>query len=454
MDRTFSLSNKEEMGKKIQDGGRRYFLTKFFVDWAVRTSYRKFQVEGLDNIPKDGSVIWAANHTNALMDPLVMLAATPEQKVYVARADIFKKKSAVKWLNFVKVMPIYRIRDGIDAVKKNDEAIAMATDVLLDGVPFVIYPEATHRPKHSLLKLSKGIFHIALSVCDKTQEERPVYIMPIGIEYGDYFRFRSTVLVNFGKPFNVTEFVRENSELPQPVLMVKMREVLTAKMADQIVFVPDDEDYDATWEYAKLKAGNPKYFHKTIKAIEAEQGTHIRGLLREQAVDRKAVSEILDLKQSNPEEAANLLAKVEKLRIWRIQHGVSVHSIANPKRLLAAHFNILLAVLGLPYYCFCAVAGSILWVPILCILRGIKDDAFYNTVRFATRFAMLPIAVILWAVLYFCLLPWSWPWALGAFVLSLPSLRFLYGYGTFVRRMNSDIHWFWRRRKAPDHSFI
>ncbi|MCQ2082905.1 MAG: 1-acyl-sn-glycerol-3-phosphate acyltransferase [Bacteroidaceae bacterium] len=440
------------MKRKIQDGGRRYFFTKFFVDWAVRTSYRKFQIEGLENLPKDGSVIWAANHTNALMDPLVMLAATPEQKVYVARADIFKKKSAVKWLNFLKIMPIYRIRDGIDAVKKNDEAIAIATDVLLDGVPFVIYPEATHRPKHSLLKLSKGIFHIALSVCDRTQEEKPVYIMPIGIEYGDYFRFRSTVLVNFGKPFNVTQFVKDNADLPQPVQMVKMRELLTQKMADQIVYVPDDEDYDATWEYAKLIAGNPHYFHKTLRTIEKERGTRLKGLLRNQAVDRKAVEEIQKLKADNPQKARELLDKVEKLRIWRIQNGVSVNAIANSKRMLAAHINLLLALIGLPYYIFCGIVGSIMWIPILLILRGIKDDAFYNTVRFATRFAMLPIATIIWAVLYFCLLPWTW--ALALFILSIPSLRYLYGYGAFFRRLCSDIRWFWKRGKAPEHDFV
>lgn len=441
------------MKRKIQDGGRRYFFIKFFVDWAVRTSYRRFQVEGLENLPKDGSVIWAANHTNALMDPLVMLAATPQQKVYVARADIFKKKSAVKWLNFLKIMPIYRIRDGIDAVKRNDEAIAMATDVLLDGVPFVIYPEATHRPKHSLLKLSKGIFHIALSVNDKVQNDNSVYIMPIGIEYGDYFRFRSTVLINFGKHINVSEFVKENSELPQPVQMVKMRELLTEKMSQQIAYVPDDEDYDATWEYAKLKAGNPRYFHETVREIEKQTGTRLKGLLRNQAVDRKAIAQVQELKQNDPERAEALLDKVEKLRIWRIQNGVSVHSIANNKRLWAAHVNLFLAILGLPYYLFCGVVSSIMWIPILCILRGIKDDAFYNTVRFATRFAMLPIAVIIWAVLYFLVIPWSWPWALGAFILSLPSLRFLYGYGAFFRRLCSDIRWFWKRRKAPDYNF-
>ena len=154
------------MSGKIQDRSFIYFFTKVFVDWAVKSSYRKYQVEGLENVPQNASVIWASNHTNALMDPLVMLSATKQQKVFVARADIFKKKPVIKILTFLKIMPIYRIRDGIEAVRHNNESIAQATDVLLDGVPFVIYPEATHRPKQSLPKLSKGIFHIAESAIE------------------------------------------------------------------------------------------------------------------------------------------------------------------------------------------------------------------------------------------------------------------------------------------------
>lgn len=80
------------MKRKIQEGSFIYFFTKFFVDLSLKTAYRKYQVEGRENIPTDGSVIWASNHTNALMDPLVLLAATDRQKVFMARADIFKTR--------------------------------------------------------------------------------------------------------------------------------------------------------------------------------------------------------------------------------------------------------------------------------------------------------------------------------------------------------------------------
>ena len=439
------------MSKHIQDSSRFYSFLKIFVDWSVKSSYRKYQVEGIENLPKDGYSIWAANHTNALMDPMVMLSTSKQPKVFVARADIFKKKNVVKILSFLKVMPIYRIRDGIEAVKHNNESIEIATNVILDHVPFVIYPEATHRPKHSLLKLSKGIFHIAESVIEKAKDGKPVYIQPIGIEYGDYFRFRSTVLIRFGKPFNITEYLNEHSDQPQPVTMLNMREVLTRKLAELIVYIPDDEDYDAVWEYVKLRSGNPEYFKKAIADIEQRDGSKLKGLLRIQAVDKYAVQEALDLKESNPDAAKNLFKKVDTLRLWRIQNGVSARSIANECGAFKLFVKFLLAHIGLPYYCFCAIASSIKWIPITLVLRTVKDDAFYNTARFGTRMALALLALPIWAVVYYLFLPWQI--ATAAFLLSLPSLRYLYDYGCYFRCMCSDIRWKFKKRRAPKLEF-
>ena len=435
------------MREKIQDKDWFYSFLKIFVDWSVRSSYRRYQVEGQENIPTDGSVIWAANHTNALMDPMVMLSTSRGRKVFVARADIFKKKWARKALTFLRVMPIYRIRDGIDAVKHNDEAIAKATSVIMDGVPFVIFPEATHRPKHSLLKLSKGIFHIAESAIEQSKDGKPVYILPIGVEYGDYFRFRNDVLIRFGKPLNITEFLSNHTDETRPVAMQQMREMLTRSLAEQIVYVPDDEDYDAVWEYAKLKCGNPQYFKKAIKEIESRDGKRLKGLLRKQAVDKYAIAQALELKAKDPDAARELFSKVEQLRLWRIQNGLSVYAIANECGGFCLFMKILIALLGLPYYCFAAVVGSIKWVPIMLILRGVKDDAFYNTARYGVRLGLAIPAAIVWSVLFFLL--FGWKVAAVLLLLSLPALNYLYDYGTFFRRLCSDIRWKFKKKHAP-----
>ena len=434
--------------KKIQDVNLSYSVLKVTLQNSLKHAYRKFQVEGLENIPKEGYTIWAANHTNALMDALVVLASTPKRKVFVARADIFKKKFVASLLRFLRIMPIYRIRDGIDAVKtKNDAIIAEATDVLSDQIPFVIFPEATHRAKHSLLGLSKGIFHIANSVMEHTDGSKPVYILPIGIEYGDFFRFRSTVLLNYGKPINITEIVKENQDLPQPVLMQKLRHLLTERMAAQISYVPDDEDYDSIWEYAKLHADNPEYFDNAIKAIEKEKGTKLKGLMRKTAVNQYAINEALTLKQENPEEARKLFQQIDKLRVWRIQNGVSVYSIAGNSSAINIILKSLLVILGFPYFAYCTIVSLPIWGPIMYIVRGIKDDAFYNTARFGTRLVTSFIMFIVWISLAFTFLEWYY--ALLFLAFTLPALRYLYDYIEFFRRVKSDIHWMRKKKKAP-----
>ena len=430
------------MRQHIQDRDSFYTFLKYFVDWSVISSYRKYQIEGWENIPKDGYVIWGANHTNALMDPMVLLSTSTQRKVFVARADIFKKSWARKALTFLRVMPIYRIRDGISAVKQNDESIAQATGVILDGVPFVIYPEATHTPKHSLLKLSKGIFHIAESVIVQSQG-KPVYIQPIGIEYGDYFRFRTTVLIRFGKPINISAFMAEHSEDPEPVRLQKLRTLLYDKLAEQIVYIPSDEDYDAVWEYAKLKADNPEYFRKALSEIEAAGSGKLKGLLRIQAVDKHAVAEALALRENDPDKARELFKKVDDQRVWRIQNGISVYSIANEPGGFKLLLKTLVALLGLPYYLFSGVVGSIKWIPVILILRGVKDDAFYNTARYGIRLGLAIPALIVWSLIYFLLCDWMI--AAVLLLLSLPSFKYLYDYGNYLRRFISDVRW--KRKK-------
>lgn len=436
------------MRKHIQDRDPFYTFLKFFVDWSVRSSFRKYQVEGMENLPKDGSVIWASNHTNALMDPMVMLSSSDVRKVFVARADIFKKKWAIKALYFLRVMPIYRIRDGINAVKHNDEIVEQATSIIMDGVPFVIFPEATHRAKHSLLKLSKGIFHIAESAIEKSADDEPVYIQPIGIEYSDYFRFRNKVLVRFGKPVNVTKFLEDHSDEPMPVAMQQMRDLLTEKMAQEIVYIPDDEDYDAIWEYAKLKADNREYFQKTISEIESRDGKKLKGLLRIQAVDKHAVAEALEMREKEPAKARELFSKIDALRLWRLQNGVSVYSIARDPGLFKILLKTIVVLLGAPYYFFCGVVGSIKWIPIVYILRGVKDDAFYNTARYGARLGLAIPALIIWSLVYF--LVFKWYIAAPLLLFSLPSLKYLYDYGSFVRIFASDVRWKARKKHAPE----
>lgn len=253
---------------KIQERNKLYAFLRPYVDWMFRRSYREIHYIGRENIPTDGAVIFAPNHTNALCDAMAILGIDRRQKVFVARADIFRDPKQARLLRWLKIMPMRRMRDGASEVLHNDDTENKAIDTLHDGIPFCILPEGRHRPMHSLLPLGKGIFRIALRANDEFGKEKPIYIVPVGLEYGDYYHLWNSLTVNIGKPINVTEFVKEynqqhtkdGEEVNRPQLILALREELTQRMREQIMWVPDDEHYEEN--FAKLQANPPAPFNR------------------------------------------------------------------------------------------------------------------------------------------------------------------------------------------------
>ena len=76
------------------------------------------------------------------------------------------------------------------------------------------------------------------------------------MEYGDWFNLWDNLVVNVGKPMNVTEFIAERGEMEYPKLILEMREELTKRMQELILWVPDDENYEKNWQ--ELKKNPPK----------------------------------------------------------------------------------------------------------------------------------------------------------------------------------------------------
>ena len=141
----------ERRKKRIYERNIYYTVLKYYVGFFYRLSYGKREYYGIEKLPSDGALIFASNHTNGLMDALAVLDLDNRPKVFVARSDIFKKPLLARLFFFLRIMPINRIRDGRNTLKYNDEIIKRSAEVLKNDVPFVILPEGTHRPMHSLL---------------------------------------------------------------------------------------------------------------------------------------------------------------------------------------------------------------------------------------------------------------------------------------------------------------
>lgn len=387
--------------KKVQDYDFMYDFLRYYVDIVMKLSYRKIKYVGKEFIPKDGAIILAPNHTNALMDAMVVLGMDHGPKVFVARADIFRNPKIAKILKWLKIMPIMRMRDGYEEVKKNNETIERAVDVLRDRVPFCIFPEGTHQTKYSSLPLAKGIFRIAFQA-QELMPDMPLYIVPVGIRYGSFFRFRSTVRVQIGEPINVGRFIKEHSDLAPAEQMTAIRELLTERIHNSIFYIPNDEDYEAMYEICATVVK-----HQTKNCKFVVDGKRLRGMDAHFEANNRTVREVMRLKESNPEVAAELLQLGKEAYEMRTQQSISLKSVSAKNGLASRIMQMFFFILKLPY----TIPASILTLPMVAVVKflftKIKDHAFRNSIRFLINLVLWPILMIIYAAVAYSLLPWE-----------------------------------------------
>lgn len=424
--------------KKIQDPDWLYSFLRHYVDFLVRMSYRDLRYVDRNRVPKDGAVIYAPNHTGTLMDAMMLLAMDSSPKVFVARADLFKNPTLKKIFTFLKIMPIMRMRDGIDEVKRNNETIERAVEVLRDKVPFVIFPEGMHQTKYSSLPLSKGIFRIAFQAHD-LMPDTPLYIVPVGIRYGSFFRYRSTARVQMGEPINVGEFIAEHSESTPQEQMNIMREHLESRLRDAIFYIPNDEDYEATYEICAAVVARQRLHLKSDPEYR-----NMRGMDIYFAANNMTVKHLDYLKQANEPLAQRLLELGREASEIRQKENITLKSVAVRYPIMSRILKLFIYILTLPYTALASVAALPTTLLGGFIFKKFKDQAFRNSVRFMLNLIVWPVVMILYSIVAYIALPWQW--ALPLTLLLLPSPYVADESYRLVRLMVSDYK-LWRNKK-------
>lgn len=310
--------------RRIWEKDGLYSFLRYYVDSCTRASYCRLEVRG--EIPKEHAVLICPNHTNTLMDALVVLQSRHEPTVFGARADIFSQPAVARILRFLKILPMVRRRDGIRNVLRNYETMEEVQDVLANNTPFCMFPEGHHTPGRELQPLQKGVARMAF----QSAEERPTLVVPVGINYSDFFHYRGSCELVYGEPIDVNAFLASRQELPEGARYQAFLEELSARMAALIA----------------------------------------------------------------PEVAS------ARLPLW-------------------------LRILLFPLWLAAAALSLPMWLPaeLLCA-RKVRDRAFHNTVRFGFRLVAGPLTFLLWALVFFLLLPW---WlALALLLAFIPSYSVFY----------------------------
>ena len=202
---------------------------------------QKITVLGRKNIPKKGAVLFAVNHPNGLIDPLFVTTTNTRQNHFLVRAASFKKPWVKKILESLYLMPIYRIRDGIQQLANNQEIFNKCHAILNKGETLMIFPEGSHDKKRSIRPLSKGFTRIVSGALEK-YPNLDIQVVPVGITYQHISDYPAKVCINYGKPIATRAIFEANTS-------AKSINILKAEVTEQLkklaVHIPDDENYEA-----------------------------------------------------------------------------------------------------------------------------------------------------------------------------------------------------------------
>jgi 1-acyl-sn-glycerol-3-phosphate acyltransferase len=408
------------MGKEnIEKYSKRYALLKYVAGlWHNNIFYRKVIVLGRENINHNDHLIFAPNHQNALMDALAVLFTAKGQMVFLARADIFRKKFIASLLYFVKVLPVYRIRDGFRALKGNDEIFDKTIDVLRNKNGLVILPEGDHAGFRRLRQLKKGICRVAFQADEASDFNLKIKIVPVGLEFTNYSRYRQVLTVVFGKPIETSEFHELYRKSPE-IALNELRSKLSSEMKKLMVHIESEEDYEALDELRSMINGRfsdrikfPKLFRDRVLIDKLNKLK-----TNDPSVYTKICSLSLDIKKKAKE------LKIDYRLLEKRKHPLGW--------LIAGIFGI---IVSFPLFIYGNIFNVIfLYMPEFKI-RKTKDTQFHSSIRYGISLAIAIIFIPVLLILSFVIFS---PWWLSLLIfLSLPSTGlFAWNYILFFRRI-------------------
>lgn len=388
------------MSKAIQDNNVLYNILSPLVQFGTRCHYQRFDVHGLENLPTDGAYIIAPCHQQALMEPLAVLNFAPKPPVFLARADIFENPTIRAILTFLKILPVYRIRDGQSNLSKNNDIFDRSRDVLLDGFPLCLMAEGRHNNRHHLLPMGKGMFRIAGETQIKLGDH-PLYIVPTGIDFDEYERPYSNLVVNIGKPIPVQPFMQDFRD-NEPMALNAMREALSAALSPLMHDIRDEEHYEEIFTLCNVLNG-------MVRKREGMKNTAWNRFLVRQKVS-------LDLDRRSAEQGADFDALMTETRDFKRK----CNELRLRERMVPEHWSfgtLLLALLPLValvagiiavpqvrwIFFFWLICYPIPFLPTHLLTRKlIADSQFRSSVNFGIRFILSIIYAFVIGIVMAC----------------------------------------------------
>jgi hypothetical protein len=303
--------------------------------------------------------------------------------------------------------------------------------------PLVIFPEGNHGDRRRLRQLVKGIFRIAFQAQEKFEKNSGVKIIPVGIDYGHYQHFRTTLLINVGDPIEIADFYLDYTENPVTAIN-KLKETYASQLSKLIIDIQTEEFYPLFMDLREI-------YNDNMRSMLGIPGNSLYERFR---ADKVMIDVLNSELEQNPENISILNDEVSNYMHDLRNAGLRDWVLKNEP---FGFFNLFISAIAkaifLPVFLFGFLNNIVPYLFTATRVTNIKDQQFHSSFKYVVGMIAFPVwYLVIAGIMAFLSLP---IWFIVLYILLLPlsgliafeyyiRFRKLLGKLRFTFRKNSD----------------
>lgn len=173
-----------------------YGFVKILARVAIKIYCRDIYLNKKELLQLKGPVLLAANHPDSFLDAIILCTLFDQPVYSLARGDAFKNKLYAKMLFKLKMLPVYRVTEGVENLEENYKTFDLCKEIFKKNGIVLIFSEGKCLNEWHLRPLMKGTARLAIS---SWEDGIPLQVLPVGINYSSFTRFGKNVKLFFGE---------------------------------------------------------------------------------------------------------------------------------------------------------------------------------------------------------------------------------------------------------------
>ena len=220
-----------------------YWIVIRLLRLITQLYFVEIRATGRDHVPESGPVILAANHPGSILDAILLATLVRRPIHYLARSGLFRYPVIATVFRRLGAVPIYRPNETGDYAARNLAVFDRVFELLERDGCVGIFPEGRNSPPTRIGPLRKGAARMALGAEARRDDSSSkgstgLVIVPVGInmESGDFLM--SKVLLRFGEPIRVADYIETYRADPERACAALTDEIL-ARLDRQVLQLGD-----------------------------------------------------------------------------------------------------------------------------------------------------------------------------------------------------------------------